>query len=117
MEANIMDIVEFLKSIVDPTQAQVLTYLILANILTGVVGALAKGKFELVKVVEFWKRLGVVVGAYLIASLAAKGLADSELLRDVCWVALLAHLAGHIISNLKEWGLPVPDKLSRWIER
>lgn len=112
-----MDILEGLKNLVDGTQLQVLFYLLLANVLTGMVGALVKGKFEVVKIVEFWKRLGVVIGAYLVAGLAAKGLSDFEVLRTVVWGALIAYLAGHIIANLKEWGLPLPDGLVKFMEK
>lgn len=112
-----MDIMQFLKSIVNPSQAQVLMYLVAANLLLGIVAALAKGAFELAKLKDFWKRVLVVFGSYLVVSVAAKGLADFVPMVTVIWVALIAYMAAQIVSNLKDMGLPIPSSVTKYVEK
>lgn len=113
-----MDIGSFLLSVVDRNQLQVLAYLCSANLILGVVAALAKGKFELVLLMAFWRRVLVVFGSYLAVAIAAKGLADFTPLREAIWVGLLAYLAAQIISNITDLtGIHLPDGLKKYIER
>ena len=112
-----MDIMQFILSVIDKGQLQVLAYMIAANLILGLVAALKDGGFELARIKDFWRRVGVVFGSYLVVAIAAKGLADFEALRTVAWYALIAFMATQIVGNLKSFGLPIPDGLQKWIER
>ncbi len=76
-----MDMLNFVKSVVDAGQLQVLAYLVMANLILGVVAAIVKGTFELNKLVDFWKRVVMVFGSYLSVSLASKAMTDLEVMR------------------------------------
>ncbi len=112
-----MDMLNFVKSVVDAGQLQVLAYLVMANLILGVVAAIVKGTFELNKLVDFWKRVVMVFGSYLAVSLASKAMADLEVMRTSAWIALLAFMSAQIIGNLRELGLPIPAKITKFIER
>ena len=112
-----MEISNFLFSIVDKGQLQILADLLGANLILGVIASIAKGKFELIKLQDFWKRALVVFGGYVAVALASKGLADFEPLRTAAWVAMMAYLAANIVGNLKDIGIPVPAGLMKYIER
>ena len=113
-----MDIVNFILSVVDKGQLQILAYLCGANFILGTVAALSKGKFELVQLMGFWRRVLVVFGSYSAVAIAAKGLADFTPLREAIWLALLAYLTAQIISNITELtGITIPAGLKKLIER
>lgn len=112
-----MDMLNFVKSVVDAGQLQILAYLVMANLILGVIAAVVKDTFELNRLKDFWKRVVMVFGSYLAVSLASKAMADLEVMRTSVWVALLAFLVAQIVGNLKELGLPLPDKISKFIER
>lgn len=111
------NILEFIQEMVSDGQVQTLGWLILANVILGTVAALYRGKFELVKFMDFGKRVIVIFGSYLGVAIAAKGMADFDSLITVYWAALLAYMAGQILSNLKELGIaPIPDSIMRFVE-
>ncbi len=116
-----MDILVFLKSIVDPVQAQSLAYLVTANLILGIIAALATEKFEIARLADFGKRVAIVFGIYLAVAFAVKAMADFEPLRLAIWIALIGYLVSQIVGNvkdlLKKVGIPLPDGLMQWIER
>ena len=112
-----MDILTFLQAIVNVTQAKVLALLILANLVLGTVASIKEGKFEVNRLKDFLRRTLVVFGGYLGAALAGAALADFSPLRTVAWAALVAFLAAQIVGNLRALGLPLPDSVTKWIER
>jgi len=112
-----MDIVGFLQQVVDATQAQVLVYLLLVNLVLGVLAALRKGKFELARLKDFGLRTITVLGTYLGVSVASVAMADFTPMRTVAWAALVAFLATQILDNAKDLGLPVPNVIGKWLER
>ncbi len=112
------NILEFLQSMVSSSQAQVLVWLILANLVLGTVAALKTGEFQIARFKDFGKRVIIVFGTYLGVSIASRGIADYNPLRDVCWAALIAYLGTQLISNLKDIGvLPLPESINKFIER
>lgn len=110
-------VLQFIQGLVDPVQAQALAYLCGANLLLGALAALVKGQFELVRLADFWKRVAVVFGSYLAVSIASRAMADFAPLQTALWVALLAYLAAQVTGNLKDLGLPIPDRISNFLER
>lgn len=113
-----MDILDFLKSVVSLDQAQVLLYLILANLILGTVAAIKQGEFELARFMDFGKRVITVFGTYLAVAIAAKAVADWSTMRDIAWASLIAYLGTQIVSNVKDLlGVPLPVSISKWIER
>lgn len=110
-------IVEFVKSVLSAQELQVLAYLCGANLLMGLVAALAKGKFELIQLMNFWRRVAVVFGSYTVVAIAVKGFADFAPMREAIWVALIAYLVAHILGNLKDIGLPIPEGLQKFIDK
>lgn len=110
-------ILEFIQKIVSQDQAVWIMYLVIANIGLGTLAALLKNKFELAYFLNFAKRVTIVFGAYFFVSIAAIGMADFTPMRDVAWAASLAYLATQIADNLKELGLPIPDKISNLLEK
>lgn len=113
-----MELVPWILGLVDPTQAKVLAYLSGANLVLGVAAALFHGKFELAKLMDFWKRVAIVFLSYVSVALAAKGLADFEPLLTAVWVALIGFLVTQIVSNITELlGIKIPEGLQKWLER
>ena len=112
-----MDIASFLKSVVDPLQAQTLAYGIGLNLILGIIAALVKGEFELNRLKDFGKRVVVTFGSYVAVAIAAKAVGDFEPLRTAAWLALSAFLVAQIVGNLKELGLPIPKKVRKFIEK
>ena len=111
-----MEIIDFIQRVVDKQQLQVLSYLIAANFVLGIVAALARGTFELVKLMGFWKRVAVTFGSYLTVAIAAMGLTDFGPMREAIWVALIAYLAANILGNIKDLiGRDLPGQ--KWVER
>lgn len=109
---------QFLQSMVSVDQAQVLGYMVLANLILGSVAALKQGQFELAKFKDFCKRLIIVFGTYLGVAVASKGMADWTPLRDVAWAGLIGYLGTQIVSNVTDLiGKKLPDGISKWIER
>lgn len=112
------NILEFIESVISLDQAQVLAWLIIANLILGTIAALVIGKFELARFKDFGKRVLIIFGSYLGVSVAAFAMADLEALRTTYWAALIAYMAAQLLSNLKEIGvLPIPDSISKYIER
>ena len=112
-----MDIMAFLESVVDMGQLKILAYLIMANFGLGVLVALWKGKFELAKLKDIWKKIGIVFGAYLVATITMKGLVDFAPMATVIYVGLVAYISAELVRLLKELGIPIPDGLMKWVER
>ena len=112
-----MDILSFISKIVDIGQLQVLGYLIGANFVLGTVAALVKGKFEIARLKDFWKRVGTVFGAYITVAVLAKGIADWAIMVPVIYWTLVAYMGAQLVSNLKDCGLPIPPPLQKFIER
>lgn len=110
-------LVAFVLGVVNVQQLNVLAYLCGANLLLGLVAALAKGQFELAKLKDFWRRVAVVFGSYLSVAIAVKGFADFTPLVTAIWVALLAYLVAQIVGNLKDIGLPIPEGIAKFIEK
>jgi len=110
-----MDILNFLKSFVDPGQAQVLLYLVGANLVMGVLGAVIRKEFQITQLKDFWKTVGTVFVAYITVSIAAKGLADFVPMVTAVYLALIGYLSVKIIRNLKDWGLPISEKLENFL--
>lgn len=111
-------VVPFVLSVIDQGQLQTLAYGVGGNLILGVLAALVRDKFELVKLINFWKRVITVFGSYVAVSIAAKGFTDLGELRTAIWLALLAYLLAQILANLQELtGITIPEKLQRWIER
>lgn len=112
-----MDILEFIKEVISEDQVMTLIYLILANVVLGTIAALVKGKFELARFRDFGKRTLIILGSYLGVSVAAHAMSDFDALRTVYWAALIAFMATQLVDNLKDIGLPVPDSVSRVLEK
>lgn len=113
-----MDILEFIKSVVNENQAQTLVYLILANLILGTVAAIYKSEFELARFMDFGKRVLAIFGSYLAVAIAAHAMADFDAIRTVYWSALIVYMVSQIASNLKDLGIvPIPDSINQFIER
>ena len=110
-------IADFLRSLVDPTQAQVLIYMIAANVILGIGASVLSGTFELNKLLNFWKRVLTVFGAYIAVSIVGTVLTDFEAMRTVIWATLIAYMTAQIVGNLKDLGLLIPKGVSKFIER
>lgn len=102
---------EFLEGVIDPTQAIVLLALVLGNVFTGILAAMLNGTFEASKVMEFYRRLGVVFISYIGVSVVATVLTDWSALQTAYWAFLIVQMGDKIFENLKKLGLPVPDHL------
>lgn len=109
-----MDIISFLKQVVDPVHAQWLVGSILLNLALGVLASMKAGEFDLGRLVDFWKRLGMLLAAYITVSVAATVLTDMEQLRLATWLLLEAYVGTRITKNLSDLGLPIPSFLRRW---
>ena len=110
-----MDIPSFIFSVVDKGQLQVLAYMCGANLVMGTVGALVRGDFQIAKLKDFWRTIGLVFVAYTTVAIAAKGLADFAPLVTAVYLALIGGLSVKLINNLKDWGLPIPEKLQKFL--
>lgn len=104
--------VDALRGLIDPTQATVLAGLIVANLFTGVFGAMLSGTFDLARLGDFWKRAATVFIAYLAVGIVARVMTDWEALQTTMWAFLIAFMVKKIIDGLKEMGLPIPDIVS-----
>lgn len=108
---------EFLQSVVDGGKAQVLVYLILANLAAGIAVSVKTWTFEVVRLKDFIQRAVTIFAAYVAVSIAANAVADFDELVTVAWVALVAYLVAKIVKNLKEVGLPVPEGIAKLFDR
>jgi toxin secretion/phage lysis holin len=109
-------ILEFLQSLIEAQQLKMLIYLIVANLILGVVAAIINKTFVLEKVVEFWKKVATVLLAYLAVAILAKALTDFKALVTIVQYALIAYMTAKIIVNLRDIGIPIPDEFMKYIE-
>lgn len=90
-----------------------LTALLVANLLLGVVASFLSGDFKFSKVGDWLvKRLLPLFAGYGAAALIAEVNPDLTQLRDVAFYTLTATMLGFIAANLKEFGVPIPEKLA-----
>ena len=102
---------EFIRGIIDPTQAIVLMALVLGNLFTGVFASILDGSFDEGKVWEFTRRMAVVFLAYVGVGIVAQVMLDMQEVQTAVWAFLIAQMGDKIFENLHKWGLPVPDHL------
>jgi len=105
----------FILSVISKTEAQILIYLVIANLILGVVRAVVIGEFEFAKLADFWKTTLGVFGGYLSVAIVSIKIADFVQLRDVAWIALVALLVSKIKDNLKEMGVPIPNIVNNFV--
>lgn len=102
---------EFLEGVIDPMQAMVLVALILGNLFTGVFSSMLNGTFEVGRLWEFVKRIGLVFVVYIGVGIVAQVIVDFQAIQTTVWAFLILQLTDKIFQNLRKWGLPVPDGL------
>src|SRR3990167_3165671 len=112
-----MDILNLIGNVVSKIEVQTLAYLIAANIVLGLARAVIKGQFELARLADFAKTIVAVFGSYLGVAVASIAMADFKEMRDVAWLALVGVLLVKIKDNLKDMGLPIPEKLNKLFNR
>ena len=112
-----MDIFNLIGNVISKIEVQTLAYLIAANVVLGLARAVIKGQFELAKLADFARTVIMVFGAYLGVAIASVAMADFKEMRDVAWLALIGVLLVKIKDNLKDLGIPVPEKLNKLFNR
>lgn len=110
------EFLNILTTIVDVTQAKILVYLLIGNLVSGAVAGVVTGTFKLAKLMEIWKRILGMFTAYVVAAFVAVVLVDFEPLRTVAWATLVAALVAYIVANLQEMGLPLPESLAKYLK-
>lgn len=110
-----MDITNFILSLVDRTQVEWLAILLIATFIVGVLAAIVLKEVTLSDFKNIWVKVGIILTAYLVASLLAVKLTDWEFIRTTMFASLIAYLASCIIKNLKALfaavgiNIPIPD--------
>lgn len=111
-----MDIIGFFKGIIEPWQAQLLVYFVVANLVMGIAASFKVGDFKLSRLADFWKRASCVFVAYIGVSFIARVAADFSPLQTFTWAALSAMLGKHIIKNFVDLtGFEIPTSLNRYL--
>ena len=119
-----MDILAFLRDIVDPIQLQVLGYLVVGNLVLGAFAALKKGEFQFSRFKDFWTRVACYGAGYLVVSSFVKVAVNDATgtiqpiaaLQPAIWLGILVSLVKDISDNLKDMGLPIPD-VTGWLNK
>ena len=90
-----------------------LVYLIIANVVTGIIASLRCGDFRLTKLADFlWKRVIPLLVGYGVAVFLASVQPNISLLKDGAFTACVAVMLGYVLNNLRDWGIPIPDLLA-----
>ena len=111
-------ITDFIGSIVNPTQAQVLAYLVSANFVGGILAAVISKQLEIAQVLNIWKRIALIFGSYVAVSVAALAIADFGAMRTAMFAALVAYMGAQIASNASAiTGIAIPESIKKYLER
>ena len=98
-----------LADVLGSTQIQVITILIAADVILGVLGALMRKEFRFGKVAAFMRN-GVVgyVFAYAVLASVGEALPQLAFVVQVAYVLVVVALIASLLRNLKKLGLPLP---------
>lgn len=96
------------------SQTQTIVYLIMVDLVLGVVAAFLKKEFVLGKLGGFMKRgvLKYVLG-FAVLSLAGTALPSLAWTVTIGYVLIILALVGSILDNLGKLGLPIPKILRK----
>jgi len=124
-----MDILNFIQQVVSVQQAEVLSAMLVANFGLGVLAALKTNTFQLAKLGDIWKRIGFMLGGYILVSGLTVGIAQATNLnsdwgiflsggiRDLTWVAFTGYMLAQITSNVTDiFGIQLPENVQKIIE-
>lgn len=103
-----------LETVLATSQIQNIVYLIMADLVLGIIAALMKKEFVLGKLGGFMKR-GVIkyVLGFAILSMVGSVLPSLSIMVTISYFLILLSLLGSILDNLGKLGLPIPRILRK----
>jgi len=88
--------------------------LILANLIAGVAASIKTGEFRLAALGDFMlKRIVAYILGYLSIVVVAVIQPEWEAAITLVWAFIVAALLGHLLGNLKDLGLPIPERFTK----
>ncbi|MDO8424742.1 MAG: phage holin family protein [bacterium] len=96
------------------SQTQTIIYLIMVDLVLGVIAALMKKEFVLGKLAGFMKRgvLKYVLG-FAVLSLAGAAIPSLAWVVKIGYILIVLSLIGSVLDNLGKLGLPIPKILRK----
>ncbi len=106
-------ITQLVSAILGHEHVRYLVYLVIANLLLGIVASLKSGDFRLTRVADWLGgRVFPLLAGYGSAALIAVARPELGLLRDAAFLTLTATLLGYVLGNLKDFGVQLPEQLA-----
>jgi len=91
-----------------------LVSLILANLIAGVAASIKTGEFRLAALADFMlKRIVAYILGYLSIVVVAVIQPEWRAAITLVWAFIVAALVGHLLGNLKDLGLPIPERFTK----
>ena len=100
-------------AVVDGTKLLLLVALIVGNFIAGLAASIYTKEFRLKKIADFMvsRVLPYILGYFTVGVIAV--IEPSWAMSvGIIWGIILAALIGHILSNLKDMGINLPDSLA-----
>lgn len=96
------------------TQIQWIVILVVVDVVLGIIAALTKGDFRLVKLAGFMKKDVVpYIFGFAVIELVVQAWPTYTAIASVAFILIVAALAASILGNLGKLGLPVPKILEK----
>ena len=104
---------DIIVSIYNQPYVKYLVALIVANLALGILASLRAGDFRLTKVADWlWSRVVPLLVGYGVAAFLAYSNAELAWLKDAAFGTLTLTLLGYILSNLRDFGVNLPDQVA-----
>lgn len=105
--------IDLLKAIYSSDQVNYLAALIIANLVLGIVGSVRAGDFRLTRLADWlWNRVVPLMVAYGVAAFLAYSKPELAYLQTAAFGTITLTLLGYILSNLKDFGVNIPEQLA-----
>lgn len=105
--------VDLLKQIYSQAEVQWLIYLMIANVITGIIASIRRGDFRLTQLADWlWTRVIPLLSGYGVAAFLASANPDVAWLKQAAFVAATGVMIGYVLNNLRDWGVTIPDQLA-----
>ncbi len=105
---------ELLRQLYGHQHVTYLLYLLLANLVLGILASVRSGDFRLARVADWlWNRLVPMAVGYGVAAMLATVNADWVMIREIAFAALAGAMTAYILANLRDMGISgLPDVLA-----
>jgi len=104
---------EIIISIYNQPYVKYLVALIVANLALGILTSLRNNDFKLTRLADWlWSRVIPLLVGYGVAAFLAYSNPELGWLKDAAFGTLTLTLLGYILSNLRDFGINLPDQVA-----